>query len=132
MCDVYVFDSGMRRRRRELVDDRIGFGIYQSCWNRLSVGRVSLFGLRWCRWGVGRCLDNGLEGWCYVCVSCESGFFCVDDKSRYLHIVLGGYLRFLVSPSVQSCCTISISASYHVFFMTDIANPDLFVCGCRT
>ena len=20
-------------------------------------------------------LDKGLEGWCYVCVSCESGFF---------------------------------------------------------
>ena len=25
-------------------------------------------------WVVG--LDQGLEGWCYVCVSCESGF-CV-------------------------------------------------------
>ena len=20
-------------------------------------------------------MDQGLEGWCYVCVSCESGFF---------------------------------------------------------
>ena len=27
-------------------------------------------------------------GWC-----CESGFFCVDGRSRYLYIVLGGYLR---------------------------------------
>ena len=26
-----------------------------------------------------------------------------------------GYLRILGAPSVQSCCTLSISASYHVF-----------------
>ena len=31
-------------------------------------------------------LDQGLEGWCYVCVS-------LDDRSRYLCIVLGGDLR---------------------------------------
>ena len=39
-----------------------------------SVGRVSVFWLRWCGWGVGRGLDQGLEGWGgVVCVSCESG-----------------------------------------------------------
>ena len=37
-----------------------------------SVGRVSA--LRWCGWGVGRGLDQGLEGWCYGCVKCETGF----------------------------------------------------------
>ena len=47
----------------------LGFGLYQSCGNGGSVGRVSV--LRWCRWGVGQ----SLEGWCYVCVSCESGLF---------------------------------------------------------
>ena len=33
--------------------------------------------LRWCRWGVGRGFGpgSGKVGWCYVCVSCESGFF---------------------------------------------------------
>ena len=38
------------------MDDRIGFGfgLYQSCVNRWSVGRVSVFWLRWCGWGVGR------------------------------------------------------------------------------
>ena len=48
-------------------------GLYQFCGNRGSVGRV--FGLRWCRWGVGRGLGLGVGGvvWCYVCVSCESG-----------------------------------------------------------
>ena len=53
--------------------ERIGFGLYQSCGNNGSVGCVSVFGLWWCRWGVGRALDQGLE-WSYVCVSCESGF----------------------------------------------------------
>ena len=33
------------------MDKRIGFGLYQSCGNRGSVGCVSVFGLRWCRWG---------------------------------------------------------------------------------
>ena len=59
------------------MDERIG--LYQSYGNRGSAGRVSVFGLRWCvmcRWGVGRWLGPGSAGvgWCYVCVSCESGF----------------------------------------------------------
>ena len=40
-----------------------------------SVGSVSVFGLQWCKWGMDRGLDQTLEGWCYVCVSCESGLF---------------------------------------------------------
>ena len=44
-----------------------------------------MFGLRWCWWGVGRGLDQGLEGWC---VSCESGYFCVYSRSVYLYSVL--------------------------------------------
>ena len=31
------------------VDEGIGFGVYQSCGNRGSVGRVSVFWLRWCK-----------------------------------------------------------------------------------
>ena len=62
---------------RSGVDERIGFGLYQSCGDRGSVGRVSVW-LRWCgwcRWGVGRGLgpESGAVGWCYVCVRCESG-----------------------------------------------------------
>ena len=33
------------------MDERIGFGFYQSCVNMGSVGRMSVFLLRWC--GVG-------------------------------------------------------------------------------
>ena len=54
---------------------------------------------------------------------------CVDGRSGYLYIVLGGYLRILGAPSVQFCCTLSISASYHVFVY---GRYRLFVCGCRT
>ena len=71
---------------------RNGFGLYQSGGDRGSVGRVSVFGLRccgWCRWGVG---DKGLY---YVCLCCESAFFCIDGRSMYLYIMLGGYLRDL-------------------------------------
>ena len=61
------------------MDEMIGFGLYQSCGNRGSVERLSVFRLRWCgwcRWEVGRGLGprSGGVGWCYVCVSCESGF----------------------------------------------------------
>ena len=41
---------------------------------------------------------------------------CEDDRFRYLYIVLGGYMRILGAPSVQSCCTLSISSSYRIFF----------------
>ena len=59
------------------MDKRIGVGIYQYCGNRVSVRRVSVFELLWCRWGVVRGLGSGSEGvgWCYVFVSCESGLF---------------------------------------------------------
>ena len=52
--------------REGCVDERIGFGLYQSCGNRGNVGRVSVFGCG----GVGGVggeyvggLDQGLEGW---------------------------------------------------------------------
>ena len=93
--------------------------IYQSCGNRGSMECVSLFGLhrcRWCRWGLGVGLGRGLGGWAVLCL-CVLWIliFCVDGRSRYLYIMLGGYLRMVGSPSVQSCFTLSISASYRVF-----------------
>ena len=61
---------------RGRVNERIGFGLYQSCGNR-SIGRVSVFGLRWCElcgWEWIGGLNQDLEGSCNVCVRCESGF----------------------------------------------------------
>ena len=57
-------------------------------------------------------LDHGMEGLGGVMsVGVVSLDLCVDGRSRYLYIVLGGYLHILGTPSVQSCSTIWISAS---------------------
>ena len=66
-------------------------------------------------WAGGVSQGQGLGWWCYICVCCESGFFCADGRSRYLYVALIGYLRILGAPSVQYCCTLSISASYRLF-----------------
>ena len=78
--------------------ERIGFGLYQSWRNMGKVGYVSVFCLQWV-------VGLGLGGWGVVMS------VCVDGRSRYLYIVLGGYLHILGAPSVQFCCTFSISAS---------------------
>ena len=57
-----MFGSGRRGWKGGLVDEMIGFGCYQPCGNRGSVGRVSVFWLRCCRWGVGRGLGPGSRG----------------------------------------------------------------------
>ena len=61
------------------MDKRIGFGLYQSCGDKGSVTRVSVFWLWWCggcRWAVGSGLGpgSGAVGLCYMCVRCESVF----------------------------------------------------------
>ena len=73
--------------------------------------------LQWCvEWGVGRGLDQGWDRWVVLCL-CEVWVWiiCVDNRSRYMCIVLGGYLHIWGAPSVQSCCTLWISTFWHVF-----------------
>ena len=70
--------------------------------------------------------DQGLEGWGGV-MPVRVWILYVDGRSTYLYIVLGGYMRILGAPSIQYCCTLSISG----LFVAYIANPDSFVCGCR-
>ena len=53
-------------------------------------------------WGLGLALE-GMVG----VISVWVWFICVYGRSRYL--------RILGAPSVQSCCTLSVSASYRVF-----------------
>ena len=99
----------------ELLGKRIGFGLYQLCRNRESMGRVCVcFGCGGVCDGMG--VDGSLAPWSArvdgvmsVCVvSLDS---CRNGRARYLCIVLAEYLRILGAPSVQSCCTLSISAS---------------------
>ena len=78
------------------MDERTGFGLYQSCGNRVSVGRVSVFGLRWCRWGMGR----GLGGmvWCYVYAS-------PDSLCRWQFQVSVYYVRHIPPSEVYKLCS---------------------------
>ena len=70
---MYVF--GSRRRGGGELMRGLGLGFTNPVGTG-GVGRVSVFSLPWCRWGVGRWLGTGSgKGWCYVCVSCESGLF---------------------------------------------------------
>ena len=59
-------------------------------------------------WVVSRRLGGGLSQGLGRCGGAAG-------RSRYLYIVLGRYLRILGTPSVQSCCTLFISASYRIF-----------------
>ena len=58
------------------MDERIGFGLHQSCGDRgvLDMCLCSGCGGVGGEWVGG--LDKGRErlGWCYVCERCESGF----------------------------------------------------------
>ena len=52
---------------------------------------------------------------------------CVNGASSYMFIELGGYLVILGATSVQSCCTVSISGSYHVLVYGRYRKSR---CGC--
>ena len=77
---MHVFGSGQRGWTGG--EWMRGMGLGFTCENSGSVGRMSVFGLRWCGWcrrGVVRGLGPGSGGgmlWCYVCVRYESGL-CV-------------------------------------------------------
>ena len=58
---------------RDVRGERTVFGLYKSCGNMGSVGRVSVFGLRWCpgsRWWVwgGVALAKPWEGGVVLCL----------------------------------------------------------------
>ena len=82
--------------------------------------------------GVGREWVWGMEGWggvIYVCVSSDSlcilqvqvSVYCARRTPAHLRCIQCSILLHLID-----ICFLSL------FFMEDIANPDLFVCCCRT
>ena len=119
---MYVFGKGQCGWRGGLVDERIGFWLYQSCGDMGTVGPVSVFWLRWCRLGVVRGLGpgSGAVGWCYVWI------LCVDRRSKYLCIVLGGYLSD-VYPVLNPIAPYGYLLFDMYLLMANITNPDLFV-----
>ena len=50
---MYVFGSGRRGWRRGEWMSGLGLGFTNYVGTGRSVGCVSVFGLRWCRWEVG-------------------------------------------------------------------------------
>ena len=61
-----------------------------------------------------------------LCLCCEFGFLW----SRYLYIVLGGYLRILGAPTdpvFNPVAPYQYLLSNLYLFMADITNPDLVV-----
>ena len=86
-------------------------------FNPVGTGSLgSVLGLWW--FGVCEWHEAGFVrlGWCYVCVQCESGLFA---QSRHI----------LGAPSVQSCCSISICASYHQFVCVRY-RKSILACMC--
>ena len=60
---MYVFGSGRRRKREGEWMRGLGLGLA----NPVGTGGVRrMFGLRWCRWGVGRRFNMRLEEWAGV------------------------------------------------------------------
>ena len=74
VCDMCLARGGVGGEGGEWMRE-LGLAL-PILWDRESVGHVSVFWLRWCRWRVGRGLGqgSGAVGWCYVGVRCESGF----------------------------------------------------------
>ena len=63
---------------------------------------------------------------------CELWVLSVDGRSMYLYIVLGGYLRILGAPMFNPVEPYRCLLTTVYLSVSDIANPDLFACGCRT
>ena len=124
---MYVFGSGGVEGEGAEWMRGLGLGFTNpvGTWRMLDVclclgcGGVGGVGGKWVG-GVAEGLGGGgvVVCLCELCVR----ILCVDGRSRYLYMVLGGYLRILGAPSVSTM----------YLFMADIANPDLFVCSCRT
>ena len=83
--------------------------------------------------GVGSVVGSVLVGCTYSGRMCAMSLdFYVDGRSRYLYIVLGGYLCILGARSLQSCCPHRYLLPNVYLSVADIENPDLLACGCRT
>ena len=113
-----------------------GGGLYQSCGNKGSVdvclclacGGVGGVGGEWVR-----CLNGVWRDGVVLCLGELWGrISCVDGRSRYLYIVRGGYLPILGAPVFNTVAPYGYMLPTVYLFIADIANPDLFVCGCRT
>ena len=109
------------------MDERIGFWLYQSCENRGSVGCVSVYGLRWCRWGVGKG-PGSWSGRVELCLwRCESGFSVQMAGSGICVLFLAGTCTSEVHPMFNHVAPYGYMFPNMDLFIGDITNPYLFV-----
>ena len=73
---------------------------------------------------------NGSGG--VVLCLCELGFSVQMAGQGICILCLAEYWRILGTPSVQPVAPYVYLLPTMYLFMADIANPDLFVCGCRS
>ena len=101
--------------------ERIGFGHYQSCGNKGSVGRV--FWLQWCRGvSMGR-LDQVLEGWGGV----MSGLSVLMAGPVIIVLCLADTCASEVHPVFNHVAPYGYLFPNMYLFIADIANPYSFV-----
>ena len=62
VCEMGMCLARAAYEERGWVNERIGFGLFHSCGNRGSVGRVSVFELWWCMWAVCMRIGPGSRG----------------------------------------------------------------------
>ena len=106
------------------MDERIGFGLYQSSGDRGSVGHVSVFWLRWCGWcrWVGG-FDRGLERWGGI----MSGFSVKMAGPGICVLCLADTCTSEVHPVFNPVAPYGYLLSDMYLFMADITNPDFLV-----
>ena len=71
-------------------------------------------------------MDQGLEGWCYVCVSLDYLYRWNVQVSVYCA------WRIPVHPVFNPVALYGYQLHNDYLYMADIANPDLIVRVCRT
>ena len=104
-------------------------------------------GWRGCEWmrGLGCFACGGMDGewvrawtrvlmggWCYDCMRCESGLSVYMAGPVICVLCLADTCASKVHPVFDLVAPYEYLLSIVYLFMEDIANPDLFVCGCRT
>ena len=100
-------------------------GVLDVC---LCCGDVGGVGGEW----VGAWARVWSGGWCYVCVSYESGFTVLMAGTCICILCLAATCASYVHTVYNPVILYEYLLHTVYLFMADIANPDLYVCGCRT
>ena len=107
----------------------LGLGFTNPVGTGGSVRRVSMFWLRWCRWGVGRGLGpgSGGVGWFYVCVRFEFELSVLMAGTCICVLCLADTWASEVHPVFNPVAPYGYLLPNMYLFIADITNPNSFV-----